>query len=206
MRELTALDVDPVALSTVLGEFGRNRLVSFDRDPVAGDAVVEVAHEALLWEWERLAGWIETHRDDLRRERSLAAAAAEWESTAATPDYLIAGSRLAGYEAWSRRTTLLLTSTERGVPRQGPGRGGRATRPQRRLERRAARRLSRWRSLLVLVAAGAVGVVTWLGNRPPDAVLMFYGGDSPLDDTIESGFERAVSTFDHGVNVPTSPT
>jgi basic membrane lipoprotein Med (substrate-binding protein (PBP1-ABC) superfamily)/DNA-binding SARP family transcriptional activator len=196
VRELTALDVDPVALSTVLEEFGRHRLVSFDRDPVAGDAVVEVAHEALLWEWERLAGWIETHREDLRRERSLAAAAAEWESTGRNPDYLIAGSRLAGYEAWSRQTTLLLTSTERAFLDRALAAEEERRDRQRRLERRAARRLlALAASLLVLVAAGAVGVVTWLGNRPPDAVLMFYGGDSPLDDPIEAGFDRAVSTL-----------
>ena len=35
----------------------------FDRDATGGDAVVEIAHEALLWGWERLGDWIETHRD-----------------------------------------------------------------------------------------------------------------------------------------------
>ena len=65
LRELTALDVDPVALSAVLAAFSRYRLLSFDRDATGGDAVVEIAHEALLWGWERLGDWIETHRDDL---------------------------------------------------------------------------------------------------------------------------------------------
>jgi Novel STAND NTPase 1 len=75
--ELTALDLDPVLLSEVLEEFGRHRLVSFDRDPVSDEATVEVAHEALLTEWGRLAGWIDRHRADLRRHQALGAAIEE---------------------------------------------------------------------------------------------------------------------------------
>ena len=40
---------------------------------------VELAHEALLREWPRLRGWIEEDRDGLRIQRSLSAAAQEWE-------------------------------------------------------------------------------------------------------------------------------
>ena len=112
LRELTALDVDPVALSTVLAEFSPYRLLSFDHDATSG-AVVEIAHEALLWGWERLGDWIETHRGDLARQRSLAAAADEWEATGRDPDYLITGSRLTETAAWGRRSTLRLTSHER---------------------------------------------------------------------------------------------
>ena len=201
LRELTALDVDPVALSLVLEEFGRHRLLSFDRDPAAGDAVVEVAHEALLWEWDRLAGWIDTHREDLRRQRSLAMAAEEWESTDRNPDYLITGSRLAEYETWSRRTTLSLTASEREFLASALERRRRAQAAeddrrdhQRRLERRAARRLQALAAaLLVLAAAATVGVLSWLGSRPPEVVLVYYGGDGELDIAAAAGFERAVS-------------
>jgi basic membrane lipoprotein Med (substrate-binding protein (PBP1-ABC) superfamily)/DNA-binding SARP family transcriptional activator len=201
LRELTALDVDPVALSIVLEEFGRHRLVSFDRDPAAGDAVVEVAHEALLWEWERFAGWTYTHREDLRRQRSLAAAADEWESTGRNSDYLITGSRLAGYAAWSARTTLRLTSGERAfldsaLARRRTEQAAEDARRdrQRRLERRAARRL--WAlaaAVLVLAAAATAGVLTWPDSRPPDVALAYYGGDAELDVAAATGFDGAVS-------------
>jgi basic membrane lipoprotein Med (substrate-binding protein (PBP1-ABC) superfamily)/DNA-binding SARP family transcriptional activator len=201
LRELTALDVDPVTLSIVLEEFDRHRLLAFDRDPATGGAVVEVAHEALLWEWERLAGWCEAYREDLRRHRSLAAAAGEWEAMDRDPDYLITGTRLAEYEAWSRRTTLRLTSSERAFLDSALDRrrAAEATEEerraqQRRLERRAARRL--WAlaaAALVLAGAVAVGVVSWLASRPPDVALLWLGGDNPLDETIEAGFDRAVA-------------
>jgi basic membrane lipoprotein Med (substrate-binding protein (PBP1-ABC) superfamily)/DNA-binding SARP family transcriptional activator len=201
LRELTGLDVDPVALSTVLDEFGCHRLLSFNRDATTSDAVVEVAHEALLWEWERLAGWIETHREDLRRQRSLAAAADEWESTDRNPDYLITGSRLTGYETWSRRTTLRLTSSERAfldsaLERRGTEQAEEDDRRdrQRRLERRATRRLQALAAaLLVLIAAATVGVLAWVGSRPPDVALVYFGGDQELDIAAAAGFDRAVS-------------
>lgn len=104
LRELTALGVDPVALSGVLEEFGLHRLLSFDRDPVTGDATVEVAHEALLWEWERLAGWIDVYRADLGRHDALRHAVGEWEASGHDPDYLLTGGRLDEFETWSRDT------------------------------------------------------------------------------------------------------
>ncbi len=85
LSELTDLGVDPVALSAVLDAFGRHRLLSFDRDPGTGEATVEVAHEALLREWERLAGWIDRHRAALRRHDAFSAAAEEWEAAGRPP-------------------------------------------------------------------------------------------------------------------------
>jgi basic membrane lipoprotein Med (substrate-binding protein (PBP1-ABC) superfamily) len=201
LRELTALDADPVALSGVLDEFGRHRLLSFDRDAAAGDAVVEVAHEALLWEWERLAAWIETHREDLRRQRWLATAAEEWQSTGRDPDYLITGTRLAEYETWSRRTTLRLTLSERGFldsalehRRKEQAAEDDRRDHQRRLEQRATRRLRALAAaLLVLAAAATVGVLSWLASRPPDVALVYYGGDATLDHAVATGLDRAVS-------------
>jgi basic membrane lipoprotein Med (substrate-binding protein (PBP1-ABC) superfamily)/DNA-binding SARP family transcriptional activator len=197
LHEFTALD--PVALSAVLDEFGRHRLLSFDRDRVTGEAVVEVAHEALLWEWERLAGWCDTYRDDLRRHRSLAAMAAEWDSTDRHPDYLITGGRLEEFEAWSERTTLRLSAIERAfldsaLERRRAELAGEEAR--RRLERRAARRL--WAlaaAVVVLVGAAGIGVMSWLESRPPEVSLVWYGGDNDFDYWLGKGFDRAVAAL-----------
>ena len=113
LRELTALGLDPVVLSEVVEGFGRHRLLTFDRDLATGEATVELAHEALLWEWARFAGWIEGHREDLRRLDALVRVAEEWGGSGRDPDYLIAGSQLAGYEEWSRTTPVRLAARER---------------------------------------------------------------------------------------------
>ena len=56
-------------LDTVLREFGRHRLLTFDRDPSTRAPTVELAHEALLSEWARYRGWVEDARDDLLTRR-----------------------------------------------------------------------------------------------------------------------------------------
>ena len=50
---LGTLGIDTVALQSVLDLCGSHRLLSFDRDPVTADPTVEVAHEALIREWDR---------------------------------------------------------------------------------------------------------------------------------------------------------
>ncbi len=44
------------------------------------ESVVEVAHEAIFTNWERLEKWIDSRNDDLRLRRQLAQATAEWQS------------------------------------------------------------------------------------------------------------------------------
>lgn len=205
LAELAALDGDHVALSEVLDAFGRHRLLSFDRDPITGDATVEVAHEALLWEWERLAAWIERHRADVRRRAALAAAAEEWRSSGQQADYLLTGSRLAEYEEWAEDTDLRLAAPERefldaSILRREEIEAEESARlaAQGKLERRARRRL--WAAasaVALLVTAGTFGLLSWMANRPPDVALLFTGyGDGGWSDMIAAGFDEAVSTFD----------
>jgi basic membrane lipoprotein Med (substrate-binding protein (PBP1-ABC) superfamily)/DNA-binding SARP family transcriptional activator len=111
--ELTGLGLDPVELARVLDRFGRHRLVTFDRDAVSGDATVEVAHEALLESWDRLRGWIDQHRADLRQLEHLTAAVEEWTASGREAGYLLSGGRLDQYLTWSQRTTLVLTTHAR---------------------------------------------------------------------------------------------
>nr|VFK16352.1 MAG: hypothetical protein BECKLPF1236B_GA0070989_10942 [Candidatus Kentron sp. LPFa] len=53
------------------------RLLVSNRDG-AGDSIIEVAHEALLRSWPRLAGWIEICMEDLRQLRQVRVAVEEW--------------------------------------------------------------------------------------------------------------------------------
>ncbi|HEX6207882.1 MAG TPA: BTAD domain-containing putative transcriptional regulator [Actinomycetota bacterium] len=203
--ELTTLGVDREALEAVIDTFGTHRLLSFDRDPATRGPTVEVAHETLLSEWDRLARWIDRHRADLRRRHSLAAAAGEWEAHGRDPDYLPTGSRLAEFEEWGRTTTLELTDGERRFldaslqrRRREQARKVERLERQRRLERRARTRLWALAAAIVLLAGAATyGGLALLGGRPPDTVLVFQGGgDEGFNDMIEAGFDRAVTRLD----------
>ena len=153
VSDLADLELDPVALSTVLEAFGGHRLLSFDSDQVTGEATVEVAHEALFRAWDRLAGWIDRHRAVLRRHATFRAAVEEWESSGRHPDYLLSGSRLAEFESWRHEGVLELTGRERdflaaGTEHERSIREAQAERArwQRRMERRA--RVGSWPSSL----------------------------------------------------------
>jgi DNA-binding SARP family transcriptional activator len=163
--ELEALSDDGSRVEEVVDRFARRRLLSFDRDPVGGEPMVEVAHEALLVRWTRLAGWVEEARDDLRVQRRLADAAAEWERAGRAPDFLLNGGRLEDMAAWADATMLRLDASERellaaSLTERGRTREAEAARVdhERRLERRAATRLR----ALVAVLAVALLVVTSL--------------------------------------------
>jgi WD40 repeat protein/serine/threonine protein kinase len=109
---LTTVGRTTTGIEKVLDIFGRARLLTFDRDPVTREPSVEVAHEALLREWDRLRQWLDENRSDIRLQRSLAATAAEWQEANLDNGYLLHGARLSQFEAWQQETGLSLTQTE----------------------------------------------------------------------------------------------
>ena len=111
--ELDALEVEITAVDDVLQSFGRHRLLTFDREPATREPTVEIAHEALLSAWLRLRGWIDGARDDLRQERRLARAAAEWRASDRDPSFLMRGVRLEQAAGWAAATELAIGVGER---------------------------------------------------------------------------------------------
>ena len=112
-RELRQLELDPDAVDEVLARYGEHRLLSFDREPLTRTPTVEVAHEAILSQWDRLGGWIEERREDLLLHRRLVEAVGEWRDAERDPEYLPREGRLAQFEAWAGATDLALTAGER---------------------------------------------------------------------------------------------
>ncbi len=202
LADLTELDVDPVALSSVLDAFGRRRLLSFDREPASGQATVEVAHESLFREWDRLAGWIDRHRAALRRYETFTAAADEWEASGRNADYLLTGTRLAEFEGWSAEGTLRITGRQReyltaGLERRSAEQQAERGRleMQHRLERQARMRLLALAAVIFLVIAGVIaGAWAGLFTDAPHVALLRPGiGEGAAQ--AESAFDRAVSEF-----------
>ena len=115
--EIGSIEVDQSAMTEAIDAFGSSRLLSFDRDPRTGNPTIEVAHEALLREWERLRRWIDTAREDVRKHRRLLSAASEWASgceTAAVggPPLAQSGEWRATYPSNVRSRRLVSTRLE----------------------------------------------------------------------------------------------
>lgn len=110
--ELTSLPVDQHALEEVIQRFGASRLLSFDRDPQTRAPTVEVAHEALFREWDRLRSWIDQQRDDILHHRAFAVEVEQWRDAGRDESYLLRGGRLEEFQSWAQDSTLTLTRLE----------------------------------------------------------------------------------------------
>jgi WD40 repeat protein len=70
---------------------------------VVDENTVEIAHEALIAGWPRLAEWLREDRDGLRTHRQLGEAATIWRDLARERGALYRGSRLALAREWAER-------------------------------------------------------------------------------------------------------
>lgn len=111
--ELVSQAEDEDLVDDIIDTFAAYRLLTLDHNPVNRRPTVEVAHEALLREWERLREWLNTARDDIRQSRKVAHAADEWEEHNRDESYLLRGARLVQIEEWLELTDLVLTPHEK---------------------------------------------------------------------------------------------
>lgn len=111
--ELLAIAADAELSEEVIDTYVSYRLLSLDHDPATRTPTVEVAHEALLREWERLRNWLNESRSEIRLQRQLAHLADEWHEAKQDTSFLLHGSRLEIFEKWVAETQLALTQKER---------------------------------------------------------------------------------------------
>ncbi len=90
-----------VVSDEIIDSFGSHRLLSFDRDPATRAPTVEVAHEALIREWDRLRHWVDEDRQGLRTLRHLTASTKGWIDTDRDPAELYRGGRLDAAAEWA---------------------------------------------------------------------------------------------------------
>ena len=107
MAEFALPDPQQTArLQEVADAFIAARLLVVTRAPAgrrSTETTLEVSHEALIREWERLGDWLRETREDIRRQQAISADAAEWERRERAADHLYRGSLLLEAEAWAAR-------------------------------------------------------------------------------------------------------
>lgn len=112
-EELLSVSDNVDLMDDVIDVFASYRLLALDYDPITHLPTVEVAHEAILREWEMLRGWLNSSRDDIKQQRELSTLSAEWETHHRSIDFLARGGRLNQLEVWSQGTILTLTPAEK---------------------------------------------------------------------------------------------
>ncbi|MGD8753887.1 MAG: protein kinase, partial [Anaerolineales bacterium] len=155
--ELLAVAADPELMNQVIDTFAAYRLLSLDHDPATRRPTVEVAHEALLREWDRLREWLDESRADIRLQRQLARAAKEWSDADRDSSFLLRGARLEQFETWSRITELALTQLEEDYLKVS------LDAESKRLQREAQQERLRRNLQRALIAVLSVGLIVAVG-------------------------------------------
>ncbi len=94
-------------LRGVLNTLAEARLITLSEDSA------EVAHEALIREWQRLHEWLTQDREGLLLHRHLTEAAHEWERRGRDASELYRGARLAHASEWATSNPERLNQVER---------------------------------------------------------------------------------------------
>lgn len=114
-RRALQAELDQLApeMRAVVETYGRARLLSFDRDPISRAPTVEVAHEALIREWQTLRDWLNENREGIRLQQHLTLAAQEWQAQNRDPGDLYRGARLAQLREWGEAHPREMNASER---------------------------------------------------------------------------------------------
>lgn len=97
-------DTQTALLREVAAAFVSARLLVTNR--IADEETVEVSHEALIREWDRLRDWVNEARADLRFQRKLNTDIMQWERHNRAPELLYQGVLFVEAEAWASRNVL----------------------------------------------------------------------------------------------------
>jgi WD40 repeat protein/transcriptional regulator with XRE-family HTH domain len=107
LSELARQPAETVLLRGVLNTLAEARLITLNENSA------EVAHEALIREWQRLHGWLTQDREGLLLHRHLTESAYEWETRRHDPSDLYRGARLAQAREWAADNEERLNDLER---------------------------------------------------------------------------------------------
>jgi transcriptional regulator with XRE-family HTH domain len=107
LNELVRQSAEAAQLRAVLNTLAEARLITLNEDSA------EVAHEALIREWQRLHEWLTQDREGLLLHRHLTESTYEWEARGRDPAELYRGARLAQAREWSSLNEGRLNASER---------------------------------------------------------------------------------------------
>ncbi|MGJ3238934.1 MAG: protein kinase domain-containing protein [Anaerolineae bacterium] len=151
-------DDDPMA--DVRDLFTKYRLLTGDNDPQTREPTIEVAHEALIRQWQRLRNWLADNRENIRTQRQVVAAVSEWQQNERDSSFLASGMRLNQFELLLNNNDIALTIEEKAYIQASIDRREaiRREEEERQARERALEERAR-RNLRYLVGAMAIGLV-----------------------------------------------
>jgi WD40 repeat protein/energy-coupling factor transporter ATP-binding protein EcfA2 len=95
-------DCETAELERVVSVFSDPSVCFLDRRPLANGAgeLIDVSHESLIRQWDKLRGWVDEEAEKVQRFRELAAAAKQWQRHKRSPSFLKRGAELGVWRQW----------------------------------------------------------------------------------------------------------
>jgi len=110
-RSADTVDLSPPEKEVIRRLADANLLIT-GRDAATGRATAQVAHEALIRSWKRLAGWVNEDRQFLLWRQRLAARVADWQEAGCDDGALLPRALLGEARAWRERRAGDLSASE----------------------------------------------------------------------------------------------
>lgn len=102
LKELASQSQSYEAIHCLLKKLADSRLIVTDIDPKTGEETVEIIHEVLFQEWQKLQQWIFENRNNLIQREKIESIAEDWKSSGKYKDYLLKGKQLDDAIAYRR--------------------------------------------------------------------------------------------------------
>lgn len=134
-----------------------DRLVVTNRNESTQEETVEIVHEALIRNWDRLRHWIGIDREFRHWQENLRVARRQWESNDRDEDALLRGKLLSDAQYWYDNRPDQLSSLDRAFIEASITAQTRSTRSRKRRRQLVMTGLT----LTSLIAAIAAGVAWW---------------------------------------------
>jgi WD40 repeat protein len=124
-RSPTALDAiaklaacAPAELKEITDKFSHRDASFLECRPLADGAgeLVDLSHESLIRQWDRLRTWADEEAEKFRRFRDMSGWAAEWRERDHSDDYLKSGGEIEIYEQWWEENRPDVRWAERYAP------------------------------------------------------------------------------------------
>jgi uncharacterized protein YjbI with pentapeptide repeats len=115
MSNLVKTTLSLEAIERVVRKLADEKLVVTDdreKGKVSGDAIVDVAHEALIRGWKLLRGWLDEDRQNLRQQRWIEDRAIEWQKSGKAKEFLFSGKQLRDVLRFNQQQTDRFSSSE----------------------------------------------------------------------------------------------
>lgn len=109
--ELLSIGGDVKEVEKILNQWINARLLTSTKDS-RDQAVVDVSHEVLIRQWDKIRTWMAEDREAARLIGILRQAASEWKEAEQNPEYLFQGARLVQMEGLVDTNTDDLTKNE----------------------------------------------------------------------------------------------